>query len=94
MLSFEEFKDYCREHIPAVRPLRPDASFLVWLDCRRLNLDHASLVSLFVDKARLALNDGEMFGREGVGFMRLNVASPRSVIEGALQSLLKAYQSL
>ena len=39
-------------------------------------------------------NDGEMFGREGVGFMRLNVASPRSVIEGALQSLLKAYQSL
>lgn len=52
----------------------------MWLDCRGLGLDHDSLVDLFVNKARVALNDGAMFGEEGTGFMRLNVAAPRSVI--------------
>lgn len=79
--------DYCREHIPAIKPLRPQASFLVWLDCRGLGLNHEELVDLFVEKAGLALNDGEMFGKEGKGFMRLNVGSPRSVLKEALDRL-------
>ena len=82
--------DYCREHIPAIRPLRPQASFLVWLDCRGLGLNHDELIDLFVRKARLALNDGEMFGQGGEGFMRLNVGSPRSIIREALERLRKA----
>ena len=82
--------DYCREHIPAIRPLRPQASFLVWLDCRGLGLNHDELIDLFVSKARLALNDGEMFGQGGEGFMRLNVGSPRSIIREALERLRKA----
>ena len=81
---------YCAEHMPAIRPLRPQASFLVWLDCRGLWLSHDELVSLFVDKARLALNDGEMFGRGGEGFMRLNVGTPRSVLETALKRIKDA----
>ena len=79
--------DWCAANIPAVKPLRPQASFLVWLDCRALGLDHEHLVDLFVNKAHLALNDGEMFGHGGEGFMRLNVASPRSVLEQALEQL-------
>lgn len=79
--------DYCREHIPTIKPLRPQASFLVWLDCRGLGLNHEELVDLFVEKAGLALNDGEMFGKEGKGFMRLNVGSPRSVLKEALDRL-------
>lgn len=82
--------DYCREHIPAIKPLRPQASFLVWLDCRELGLNHEELVELFVEKAGLALNDGEMFGRGGEGFMRLNVGSPRAVLTHALDSLRDA----
>lgn len=82
--------DYCRANIPQIKPLRPQASFLVWLDCRALGLDHDALVDLFVKKARLALNDGEMFGPEGRGFMRLNVASPRAVIREALDKLSTA----
>ena len=83
-------EDYCRMHIPAIRPLRPQASFLVWLDCHELRLTHQQLLDLFVDKAHLALNDGEMFGPGGQGFMRLNVASPRSVIRQALDQLATA----
>jgi cystathionine beta-lyase len=83
-------EDYCAEHMPQIKPLRPQASFLVWLDCRALRLSHDELVSLFVKKAHLALNDGEMFGQGGEGFMRLNVASPRSILLQAMQQLEKA----
>lgn len=85
---------YCREHLPAVRPIRPEASFLVWLDCRELGLAHDDLLDLFVDKARLALNDGEMFGTGGAGFMRLNVGTPRTVLEQAMQRLAAAVAQL
>ncbi|MBQ2787909.1 MAG: PatB family C-S lyase [Bacteroidaceae bacterium] len=81
---------YCAEQIPLITPLRPQASFLVWLDCRALGLNHEQLVDLFVNKAHLALNDGEMFGQGGEGFMRMNVGSPRSIIEQAMEQLRKA----
>ena len=84
--------DYCKEFIPAIKPLRPQASFLVWLDCRALGLSHDQLQDLFVDKAHLALNDGEMFGQGGEGYMRLNVAEPQSVLKQALEQLREAVQ--
>ena len=87
-------EDYCRERIPGVRPLRPQASFLVWLNCRVLELNHDKLLELFIDKAHLALNDGEMFGPGGEGFMRLNVGTPRSVLRQALEQLAKAVNEL
>lgn len=87
-------EDYCREHIPGIRPFRPQASFLVWLNCRGLELSHDKLLDLFIDKAHLALNDGEMFGPGGEGFMRLNVGTPRSVLRQALEQLAKAVNEL
>ena len=87
-------ESYCREHLPAVRPIRPEASFLVWLDCRELGLAHDDLLDLFVDKARLALNDGEMFGTGGAGFMRLNVGTARAVLEQAMERLAAAVAQL
>ena len=88
--NIDYVSDYCREHLPAIRPLRPQASFLVWLDCRSLGLDHDALIDLFVNKARLALNDGEMFGPGGQGFMRLNVGCPRAILTEALTRLTTA----
>lgn len=87
-------EDYCRERISGVRPLRPQASFLVWLNCRGLELSHDKLLDLFIDKAHLALNDGEMFGPGGEGFMRLNVGTPRSVLRQALEQLAKVVNEL
>jgi cystathionine beta-lyase len=85
--NIEFVEDFCREHIPQVRPLRPQASFLVWLDCRRLGLDREGLNRLFIDGAGLALNDGEMFSPGGEGFMRLNVGTSRAVLKDALERL-------
>jgi len=104
MLSYVEqnilfVEEYLRQHIPQIKALRPEASFLVWLDCRGLKLNHKELINLFVNKARLALNDGSMFfpqrseeARKG-GFMRLNVGTPRSILKEALQRLTNAIQT-
>ena len=86
--------DYCREYIPGIIAQRPEASFLIWLDCRALGLSHDELNHLFVDEAHLALNDGEMFGVGGEGFMRLNVGVPRKVLEQALKQLAEAVAKL
>ena len=88
--NIEFLTEYCREHMPEIKPLRPQASFLVWLDCRRLGLDHDKLIDLFINKAGLALNDGETFNPGGKGFMRLNVGTPRKVLKSALERLKAA----
>ena len=85
---------YCRENMPVIKAVIPEASFLVWLDCRGLGLDHDGLMDLFVNRARLALNDGAMFGAEGNGFMRFNVAAPRGAIISALDQLSEAVSTL
>ncbi len=82
--------EYLKKNIPQIKVYRPQASFLVWLDCRELKLTQPELVQLFEDKAGLALNDGTMFGKEGEGFMRLNIGCPRSILNKALESLKKA----
>ena len=84
-------EEYCQQHLPKIKPWRPEASFLVWLDCRPLGLQHDELVDLFVNRAHLALNDGAMFGPGGEGFMRLNVGTPRSIL---LQALLQLEQAM
>ena len=64
------------------------------LDVRALHLGHEELVRLFVSRAKLALNDGEMFGPGGEGYMRLNVATPREMLQEALQRLYRAVQHI
>lgn len=83
--------DYLKRNIPHIKMIRPEASYLVFLDCRELELTQRELVNLFVDGARLALNDGSMFGKEGNGFMRINVGCPRSILQKALSLLQTAY---
>ena len=85
---------FTREHTPKIKVIRPQASFLVWLDCREMGLTQEALVDFFVDKAHLALNDGTAFGQEGTGFMRLNVATSRTVLEQAMKQLAEAYSGL
>lgn len=91
IITIEEF---CKERLPQIHPVRPEASFLVWLDCTKLNLSHDALIDLFINKAHLALNDGEMFGSAGAGHMRFNVATSRATITKALTQLEKAIKEL
>jgi cystathionine beta-lyase len=83
--------DYLAENLPAVKVVKPQASYLVWLDFSGLGLSHAELVDIIVNKAHLAMNDGAMFGCEGEQHMRMNVGTRREVLQQAMQQLCAAF---
>ncbi len=102
MLSYIEenvlfIERYCKEELEGlIRPIRPQSSFLIWLDCRPLckrlfgETDQMKLVHLFIKKASLALNDGAAFGPGGEGYMRLNIGCGREVLQQAMDQLKSA----
>jgi cystathionine beta-lyase len=84
--------NFLKNKLPQIKAYEPQASFLIWLDCKGLGLSQPELTKLFKDKAGLALNDGSIFGKEGEGYMRMNIGCPRSVIEESLNRLKKAVE--
>jgi len=84
--------DFLQKHQLPIQAVKTEATFLVWLDCSKMGLDHASLVKFFIEDAKLGLNDGLSFGRSGEGFMRLNVGTSREVLEVAMKRLYTAYK--
>ncbi len=87
---------YCAEHLPGIRAIPAQGTYLVWLDCRELGMTDAQLKAFFVQDAQVGMNPGSVFGTGGSGFMRLNLASPRALILAALariQSALNARQA-
>ena len=92
--NFDYVVRYCEERIPQIKTYAPDATYLMWLDCRELGLDNESLRRFMIEKAHLGLNEGWSFGRSLNGFMRLNAACPRATLEKALGQLEAAVQTL
>ena len=86
--------EFLRRELPQIKMCVPEASFAIWLDFRRLGLAQNELVRLLVDRARLALSDGSSFGREGSGYMRMNVGVPRAILDEGLRRLRDAVRSL
>lgn len=83
---------YLTEKIPAIRAFPPQGTYLAWLDCRDLIKDQ-NPGAFFLEKARVALNNGLDFGREGEGFARLNFGCPRSILAQALERMSAAVKS-
>lgn len=92
--NLEYLQAYLDEHIPQILLVRPEGTYLVWLDCRGLGLDDQALSRLMMDDARVYLDDGYLFGREGSGFERMNIACPRSILSEALHRIDKAITKL
>ena len=84
---------YVKEHLPQLKVIVPQASYLVFIDFGALHLSQKELVALCTNKAHLALNDGSIYGEEGKGYMRINLACPRSVVKQALIQLKEALDS-
>ncbi|NLY81271.1 MAG: pyridoxal phosphate-dependent aminotransferase [Clostridiales bacterium] len=92
--NFDYVNGYCEKYIPEIITNRPDATYLMWLDCRALGMDNDELHNFMIEDAGLGLNDGNSFGRSLNGFMRLNAACPRPVLEKAMKQLEKAVKKL
>jgi cystathionine beta-lyase len=86
--------EYCGKYIPTIKPVCPEGTYLVWLDCRQLGMNGEQLAGFMVDKAGLAMTSGTYFGSKGEGYMRMNAACPRSILEKAMSQLRAAVDNL
>jgi cystathionine beta-lyase len=85
---------YFTQKIPSIKVIKPQGTYLVWLDCRALGMADMVLRDFMRDKAKVGLDDGFLFGAGGSGFQRMNIACPRSILEEALGRLEKAVNEL
>ncbi|NGZ75108.1 MalY/PatB family protein [Saccharibacillus alkalitolerans] len=92
--NMEYVRDQIEEHLPELSMNLPEATYLLWIDFRGLNLNAKELMQFLLHKAGIALNDGTMFGLEGAGYMRMNVACSRSIVEQAMEQLKAAVAEL
>jgi len=86
--------EYFAEKIPRVTVIKPQATYLLWLDCRELGLDDMTLRNFMREKAKVGLDDGFLFGAGGSGFQRMNIACPRGILEEALHRIETAVNSV
>ena len=92
--NIDEVVSYIKENIPQLKVIIPQASYLVFIDFSALQLNQKDIVALCTNRAHLALNDGSIYGEEGNGYMRINLACPRSMVRQALAQLKDAITSI
>jgi cystathionine beta-lyase len=86
--------DFCHSRIPGIVPVHPEATYLIWLDCRKLGMSGNELQNFFVRKAGVGLNEGSTFGPGGEGFMRMNLGTTRKIVIRAMEQIEKAVSEL
>jgi len=85
--------DFCRDRLPLIRPVRPEATYMIWLDCRTMGMSGEALNRFFVEQAGVGMNEGSRFGPGGEGFMRMNLACPRATVLRALEQIETAIKN-
>jgi cystathionine beta-lyase len=86
-------RDYLEKNLPQIKLIEPEGTYLIWLDFRALGLPEEKLEHLIVHEAKLWLDSGAIFGKDGEGFERINIACPRAVLKEALTRLEKAVKA-
>ncbi|MEI6876211.1 MAG: aminotransferase class I/II-fold pyridoxal phosphate-dependent enzyme, partial [Spirochaetota bacterium] len=86
--------DFVRREMPRLRMSKPEATYLTWIDCSGIGRGLGSPYDFFLEKAKIALNDGATFGTGGRGFLRLNLGCPRATLAEALDRMRSAVASL
>lgn len=83
---------YLADHLPDIKLIQPEGTYLLWLDCRELDMNDTELKEFFVQKTRVGMNPGTVFGAGGSGFMRLNIGAPRHILAEALGRIRSAIE--
>lgn len=91
--TYEFVRTFLRQHLPLIKLTASEGTYLLWLDCRAMGLNDQQLRQFFVQQAGVGLSPGIIFGEQGSGFMRMNIAAPRNVINGALEKIASAERS-
>ena len=85
--------EYIRENIPEISVWSPEGTYLLWLDCSKLNLENDELNQFFLEKAKVKMNPGYRFGAQCSTYMRLNIGCPRAQLQEALARIEKAIKN-
>lgn len=91
--NYDYMESYLAECIPQIKPVPLQGTYLAWWDCRALGLSSAELKALFREKANIFIEEGEIFGPEGEGFQRVNIACHRPILVEALERIRTAVHS-
>jgi len=86
--------EYCRKMIPEIIPVQPEATYMIWLDCRKFGMDGKELQNFFVTSAGIGMNEGSTFGPGGEGFMRMNLATTHQNVIKAMEQIEKAVAAI
>jgi cystathionine beta-lyase len=86
--------EFFTKRIPKIKVIKPQGTYLVWLDCQKLGMDDLTLSKFMREKARVGFDDGFLFGAGGSGFQRMNIACPRAILNQALIRIEQAVNSL
>lgn len=86
--------DRFKSSMPEIKPICPEGTYLIWLDCRQLGMTGRELIDFFVHEAGVAMSAGTYFGKNGEGYMRMNVACPAAILEKALGQIEAAVKKL
>jgi cystathionine beta-lyase len=81
---------FVEDNLPEIKVIKPEGTYLAWMDCRAVSEDPQELKKLMFDKAGVAFSEGSVFGKQGAGFLRVNLGCPRSILEDALERFAKA----
>jgi cystathionine beta-lyase len=92
--NIEFVKDYCGKMIPEIIPVQPEATYMIWLDCRRFGMSGKDLQNFFVHKAGVGMNEGSTFGPGGEGFMRMNLGTTHQTVMKAMEQIERAVASV
>jgi cystathionine beta-lyase len=84
-------EEFFAKNLPKVKVMKPEATYLIWLDFREYGMNNQELFNFTIKNAKVGLNDGGKFGTGGDGWLRINIGCPRSILEEALQRLEKAF---
>ncbi len=85
-------KTYISQRLPKIQIIEPEGTYLVWLDFRSFDLPASEINKIIEKDAKIALDDGAIFGTGGMGFQRINIACPRSILKTALERLYEAFK--
>ncbi len=86
----EMVREYLAEHLPQIQLMASEGTYLLWLDCRALGMNDAELKRFLVQEAGVGMSPGVLFGEQGIGYMRMNIGAPRSLITQALHNISAA----
>src|SRR5690606_13615477 len=87
--NFAYLTDFCSERLPQIKVVPLEATYLAWLDCRAVLTSSADFSEKLVGQEKVWLNPGTLYGNAGEGFLRMNIACPRPLLEEGLERLAK-----